>query len=125
MIDFANAKYIKLRRVNDSETDDKMGHLLLDDEQVMMSFRGIRDMVVFTSKRIIALDVQGMTGKKKDYTSLPYNKVQSWSVETAGTFDLDAELDLWFSGMGRVRFEFAGNVDVAYLSKLIAHYVLK
>lgn len=102
-----------------------MGHLLLDDEQVMMSFRGIRDMVVFTSKRIIALDVQGMTGKKKDYTSLPYNKVQSWSVETAGTFDLDAELDLWFSGMGRVRFEFAGNVDVAYLSKLIAHYVLK
>lgn len=70
-----------------------MGHLLLDDEQVMLSFRAIRDMVVFTSKRIIALDVQGMIGKKKDYTSLPYYKVQSWSVETAGLFDPDAHME--------------------------------
>jgi hypothetical protein len=124
MIDFQNASFVKLRRVDDSEADSKLAHLLLDGETMMMSFRGMRDMVVFTSKRIIALNVQGMTGKKKDYTSLPYNKVQAWSVETAGTFDLDAELELWFSGLGKVKFEFAGNVDVAYLSKLIGHFVL-
>jgi hypothetical protein len=65
-----------------------------------------------------------MTGKKKDYTSLPYSKVQAFSVETAGRFDLDAELELWLSSLGRVKFEFKGNTDVAYLNKLVAHYVL-
>ena len=63
-----------------------------------------------------------MTGKKKDYTSLPFAKVQALSL-TAGTFDLDAELELWFSGLGRVEFEFKGKTDVD-LNKLIAHYVL-
>ena len=54
----------------------------------------------------------------------PYSKVQSFSVETAGTFDLDAELDLWFSGLGVVRFEFKGQVDVRQLSQMIAAHVL-
>jgi len=124
-MDFQNANFVKLRHVNNSETDALFPQLLIEGEDILMSFRGIRDMVVFTSKRIIALNIQGMTGKKKDFTSLPYARIQSFSVETAGTFDRDAELDLWFSGLGQVRFEFAGNVDVAYLSKLIAHYVLR
>jgi hypothetical protein len=84
----------------------------------------MRDYIVFTSRRIIAVNVQGITGKKKDYTSLPFAKVQAFSLETAGTFDLDAELELWFSGLGTVKFEFKGNTDVAYLNKLIAHHVL-
>jgi hypothetical protein len=50
---------------------------------------------------LIAVNGQGMTGKKRDFTSLPYNKIQAFSIETAGTFDLDAELDLWFSGLAR------------------------
>ena len=57
-------------------------------------------------------------------TSLPFSKVQAFSVETAGTFDLDAELDLWFSGLGTVRFEFRGNVDLAYISRTIGQFVL-
>ena len=75
----------------------------------------MRDYIVFTSKRIIAVNVQGITGKKKDFTSLPFSKVQAFSLETAGTFDLDAEA-VWFSGLGRVKFEFKGNTDVAYLN---------
>ena len=55
---------------------------------------------------------------------MPFSKVQAFSIETAGTFDLDAELELWFSGLGKVKFEFKGKTDVAYLNKLIAHYVL-
>ncbi len=98
--------------------------LLLDNEQILVAAKTIRDFVVFTDKRIIAVNVQGMTGKKRDFTSLPYSKVQSFSVETAGTFDLDAELDLWFSGLGKVRFEFKGRFDITYLGKLIAHHVL-
>ncbi|WP_062381247.1 PH domain-containing protein [Demequina pelophila] len=124
MIDFQNPSFAKLSHVDNASADSQFAHLLLDGEQVMMSFRGMRDMVVFTSKRIIALNVQGVTGKKKDFTSLPYNKIQTWSVETAGTFDRDAELEVYFSAVGKVKFEFAGNTDVAYLSKLIGHYVL-
>jgi len=124
MIDFQNPSFIKLSRVDNSAADAQFAHLLLDGEQVMMSFRGMRDMVIFTTKRIIALNIQGMTGKKKDFTSLPYNRIQAFSVETAGTFDRDAELEVYFSALGKVRFEFAGNTDVAYLSKLIGHYVL-
>lgn len=70
------------------------------------------------------MNVQGITGKKKGYTSLPFAKVPAFSLETAGTFDLDAELELWSSGLGRVRFEFKGKTDVAYLNKLVAHHVL-
>jgi hypothetical protein len=65
-----------------------------------------------------------MTGKKRDYTSLPFSKVQAFSVETAGTFDLDAELDLWFSGLGKVRLEFKGRVDIRQIGQTIATYVL-
>lgn len=125
MIDFNNGSFVKLQQIPTDQADGSFAALLVEGETIYMAYRGIRDMVVFTSKRIIALNVQGMTGKKKDWTSLPYAKIQTWSVETAGTFDRDAELDLTFSGLGTVRFEFSGSTDVAYLSKLIAHYVLR
>ena len=53
-----------------------------------------------------------------------YSKIQAWSVETAGRFDLDAELELWFSGLGRVRLEFKGQVDIRTIGRLIGDYVL-
>jgi hypothetical protein len=93
-------------------------------EQLVSAFKGLRDFVVFTNKRAIAVNAQGITGKKRDYTSLPYSKIQAFSVETAGNFDLDAELDLWFSGLGMVRFEFKGKVDIRTLANLIGTYVL-
>lgn len=93
-------------------------------EQIQQAFKAMRDYVVFTDKRLIAVNVQGITGKKKDFTSLPYSKAQAFSVETAGTLDLHAELDLWFSGLGKVRLEFKGSADIRRLGQLIAGYVL-
>ena len=93
-------------------------------EEIIQSFRGIRDGVVFTNKRIITINVQGITGKKKDFTSLPYSKIQAYSVESAGVFDLDSELDLWFSGMGRVRFEFVARANVSEICRIISERVL-
>jgi Bacterial PH domain len=98
--------------------------LMIQGEQIVACFKAMRDFVVFTNKRLIAVNVQGMTGKKRDFTSLPYSKVQAFSIETAGTFDLDAELDLWFSGLGNVRLEFKGNADIRQLGQMIATYVL-
>ena len=124
MIDFQNASYVKLGRIDYSDVAGQIDPLLIEGEQGYMAFKGMRDYIVFTSKRIIAVNIQGITGKKKDFTSLPFSKVQAFSLETAGTFDLDAELELWFSGLGKVKFEFEFNTDVAYLNKLIAHHVL-
>ena len=124
MIDFNNASFVKLRPVNDNVFQKMVAPILVNGEEIVRCFQSIRDGVVFTSKRIITINIQGITGKKKDFTSLPYNKIQSFSVETAGAFDLDSELELWFSGMGRVKLEFIGSTDVAHLCKLISEKVL-
>lgn len=68
--------------------------------------------------------MQGITGSKKDFTSLPYSKVQAYSIETAGTFDLDSELEMYFSGLGKVKFEFKGNSDIVQIGQIISEYVL-
>ena len=81
-------------------------------------------MVIFTNRRIIAVNVQGFTGKKRDYSSLPYSKVQAFSLESSGVFDLDAELELWFSGLGKVKFEFDSKFDVRSFSKFLGRYIL-
>lgn len=124
MIDFQNASFMKLKTVPASDFESMISPMFIEGEQIIGTYRGIRDGVVFTNKRIFAINVQGLTGKKKDFTSLPYSKIQAFSVETAGMFDLDSELDLWFSGMGKARFEFTGSTNVAAICKTISGFVL-
>jgi hypothetical protein len=124
VIDFSNGSVFKLSAIHPQEIGPAVAPLMIQGEQIVACFKAVRDFVVFTNKRLIAVNVQGMTGKKRDFTSLPYSKVQAFSVETAGTFDLDAELDLWFSGLGKVRLEFKGNADIRQLGQMIATYVL-
>lgn len=125
MIDFNNASFLKLRPVKDETFYGMIADMFVEGEQVIQSFQSIRDGVVFTTKRIFAINVQGITGKKKDFTSLPYSKIQSFSVETAGVLDLDSELELWFSGLGKVKFEFTSNANVAGICRTISTFVLK
>lgn len=124
MIDFNNASFLKLKRVQDAEFFNLVSAIFIDGEDILSTYRGVRDGVVFTNKRIIAINIQGLTGKKKDFTSMPYSKIQVFSVETAGNFDLDSELELWFSGVGKVKFEFASNANVQEICKSISSFVL-
>ncbi len=124
MIDFANGALFKLSPVDPREIGPAIVPILIQGETIVSAYKAIRDFVVFTNKRLIAVNVQGMTGKKRDFTSLPYAKIQAFSIETAGTFDLDSELDLWFSGLGKVRLEFKGQVDIRHLGQMIASFVL-
>lgn len=124
MIDFQNGSFIKLKPDDIQNVQQIKDKMLIDGEDIFAAFVGMRDRVIFTTKRIIAINVQGLTGKKKDFTSLPYSKIQAFSVETAGVLDLDGELDLYFSGLGKVRFEFSSGVDMVALGKLIAERVL-
>lgn len=124
MIDFENSEFLKLRAVDPGSFSAALNPLLIPGEEIIAGFKTVRDGVVFTNKRVIAINVQGITGKKVDYTSLPYKKIQSYSVETAGVFDLDGELELWFSSVGRVRFEFSSGSDLLQICALISEQVL-
>lgn len=124
MIDFESERVIKLSKTKDNGPLKDVEPLLIQGESVVEVFKGIRDYVMFTTKRIIAVNVQGVTGKKKDFTSLPYSKIQVFSVETNGHFDLDSELELYFSTLGKIRFEFTGGCAITEIGKIIATYVL-
>lgn len=123
MIDFKNGALIKLKKANVNTAD--VQQLFIPGEQIIGCYAALRDYVVFTTKRAISVNVQGVTGKKKDFTSLPYSKIQAFSVETAGMLDMDSELELYFSGLGKVKFEFSGQSDVVRIGQLIGEYVLK
>lgn len=125
MIDFENGTIIKLSKAGDAGAVKDVEPLLVQGESVLSVYKGIRDYVMFTNKRIISVNVQGVTGKKKDFTSLPYSKIQAFSVETNGHFDLDSELELYFSSLGKITFEFAGGSNIADIGKIIGTYVLK
>lgn len=124
MIDFKNSTFAKLRPIDENVFASDIAPMFTSDENIIATYQGMRDGVVFTNKRIIAINVQGLSGKKKDFTSMPYNRVQVYSVETSGLLDNDTELDLWFSGLGHVRFEFIRSMNVADICRLISEKVL-
>ena len=94
MIDFQKSVLFKLEPIPAEQMLATINKFLLEEETVLSVFKTVRDQLVFTSKRIIAANVQGMSGKKVDYTSIPYSKIQTFSVETSGTLDRDCELEI-------------------------------
>ncbi len=105
--------------------DDVLG-LLLEDEEINSAFKTVRDQLVFTNKRIIAIDVQGITGRRKSFSSMPYSKIQFFSIQTPGFAELvpDSELFLMFSNGFTAKFEFKGGVDIGAIGRMISEYVL-
>ena len=124
MIDFNSNSVFVLRK--DKVLDyELVKDIIISGEQILQTYTTVRDKVIFTNKRVISVNVQGLTGAKKDFTSLPYSKIQAFSVETAGVIDADAELDLWFSSVGKVRFRFAkGYSDASEINRIISECVL-
>lgn len=119
MIDFQNSSYLKLRKTNDSAAKDISAILILGEE-IAGCYASVRDHVVFTTKRIIAVNVQGMTGKKKAITSIPYSRIQLFSIETSSVFDIDSELEIYVSGVGQITFEFTGGSDIMAIGQMIS-----
>jgi hypothetical protein len=113
--------------VNQSDLIKEYGKLLADGEEIEMGFKLIRDVFIFTSKRLILVDKQGLTGSKIEYLSISYKSISRFSVETAGTFDLDAELKIWVSSevTPSIKKKFNKSVDVYDVQKVLAHHVLR
>ena len=100
--------------------------LLVTGEECVAAFRNPREQVIFTNKRIIAVDMQGLAGKRKSYATLPYGKVDFFSAKTPGSIGdaTDSELTLSFANGAEVTFKFSGNTDIGKLSRMIAEYIL-
>lgn len=112
--------------VDIDEIRDEYAKLLTPTERIERAYRLIRDMFIFTDKRLILVNVQGITGKKIEYHSIPYHNISHFSIETAGNFDLDAELKIWISGMGTepIAKTFNKSLDIYKLQSILAQYIL-
>ena len=110
--------------VDPKELENEFSHILCDQEKIEAAFKILRDKWVFTNKRLIMQDVQGMTGKKKEYHSVPYKSITHFLVETAGSFDADCEIKIWISGNPKpLEKELKKGIDVIGLQKILANYI--
>lgn len=113
-------------KVDPAKIQTEFGQILGPGETVQHAYQLIRDYFVFTDKRLVLVDKQGFTGSKVAYHSIPYRSITHFTVETAGTFDLDAELKIWISGMPTpVQKRFNRRLSVYEVQAVLAGYVLR
>ncbi len=126
MINFNKNSVWNLRPINVNEVRNELYGLLLNDEVILSAFKIIRDQLVFTNKRIVAIDVQGITGSKRSFSSLPYSKVQFFAIQTPSVMEMvkDSELYLEFSSGFSATFEFKGDVDIGQIGRMVSKYVI-
>ena len=123
MIDFQNPSFIKLKKHN-GLPDEGIKSLFVPNENTVQVYKGVRDYIVFTNKRIIIVNVQGITAKKKDFTSIPYKNINTFSIESAGMLDRDCELEIYISAIGKLYFEFSGSSNIVAIGQMLANYIL-
>lgn len=115
-----------LKPISVDAVRSEVNGLLIGGEEVVMAFQTIRDQLLFTNKRIISIDVQGITGKRKSFSSMPYSKIQYFSIQTPGFAEAfpDSELFIMFSNTFTAKFEFKESVDIGKIGRMISEYVL-
>ena len=113
-------------KVDPATVQQEFAKILAPGETVQHAYQLIRDYFVFTDKRFVLVDKQGMTGSKVEYHSIPYKSITHFSIETAGTFDLDAELKIWISGTATpIQKTFNKKLSIYEVQSVLAGYVLK
>lgn len=112
--------------VDAKELEKDLAATLIEGENVIKGFKIVRDLFIFTDKRLILIDKQGVSGKKVEYHSILYKSISHFSVETGGTFDLDAELKMYISGNANpIQRQFKKGTDIVGVQKMLAQFVLK
>lgn len=112
--------------INIREVQQELAPILFQGENIDKAYKLVRDMFVFTNKRLILIDKQGVTGKKVEYQSIPYKSISRFAVETAGTFDLDAELKIWISSAVEptISKQFRKDSNIYEVQSILAEKVL-
>lgn len=113
-------------KMNIDVAQRELQDVLMPEEKVDLAFKLVRDLLVFTEKRLIIVDKQGMTGKKVEYKSIPYRSISRFSVETSGHFDLDAELKIWISSaeLPAESLQFRSDDSIVAIQKALSQAVL-
>lgn len=112
-------------KIDSSQIQQEFSKILAPEERVEHAYQLIRDYFVFTNKRFVLVDKQGLTGSKVEYHSIPYKSITHFSVETAGTFDLDAELKIWISGTAiPIQKKFNKKLSIYEVQSVLANYIL-
>ena len=124
MIDFNNKPILKFKSEPIDEGNDMVSELLIENEHTVACFASMREKLIFTNKRLITLIRMGIGGNKIDYTSLPYQNILAFSIETHSGFDNHSELEIVIKDLGIIKFELKGDADIQELSRLIAKHIL-
>lgn len=109
--------------VQEIDVPNYVDELLIEGEKAKKAYQTIRDIALFTNKRLIVVDVQGITGKKKEIYSLPYRAINMWSSENAGHIDLNSEVSLW-TRAGFIKINLKRNIDIRSFDKILAEACL-
>ena len=126
-VDFNLSGVFNLKPISLDAVRSDVNGLLINGETPVLAFQTMRDQLLFTNMRIISIDVQGITGKRKSYTSMPYSKIQYFAVQAPGFAELisNAELYLMFNNGKVATYNFQGAVDIGLIGRMISEYVLK
>ncbi|UUX34499.1 PH domain-containing protein [Fundicoccus culcitae] len=114
-------------KVDNQQAEKMVERLLVSNEEIVSTYKLVRDLVIFTNKRLILVDIQGATGTKKQIQNIPYKSISHFVIETAGVNDLDSEIELYISSASEpvVKLEMGRNKDHVYnIGKLLAEEIL-
>jgi len=113
-------------KIDPAKIQREFSQILAAGEVVEHAYQLIRDYFVFTDKRFVLVDKQGVTGSKIEYHSIPYKSITHFSIETGGTFDLDAELKIWISGTASpIQKRFNKKLSIYEVQSVLASYVCR
>ncbi|QED49433.1 PH domain-containing protein [Cytobacillus dafuensis] len=120
----ANQSILEWTLVSECPIPNDVNEILVEGEEAIAAYKTFRDSAIFTNKRLIVRDAQGLSGKKVEIYSLPYSSINMWSTENAGSFfDVNAEVELW-TRAGHIKVNIKKGVDVRKFDKLIANAIL-
>lgn len=117
------ARFSVTDKVLNEEGRELFAMFLSPGENILLYYKHSRDKIIFTDTKLIAIDIQGLTGKKKQFRMFPYSKITSYSFETAGSFDWDSDLKIWVSGVGNFSVKLGRKIDIMEIGKLLSEKV--
>lgn len=127
-VNFNKDSVFNLKPISINDVRPELFKMLITDEKVLFAFKTIRDQLIFTNKRIISIDIQGITGKRKEFATMPYSKIQFFSVQTPAFAEIIADSELWimFSNGFTANFEFKDSkIDIiSDIAKTISEFIL-
>ena len=122
---FLSALIGNASEVDASQLENEFSQLLIDGEEIQHAYKLFRDLIVFTNLRLFLVNKQGMTGKKREYTSVPYKSIDYFTKETAGHFDLDAEIKIWIKSRPEpISLEFKKDTHIHDVFRVLSSYSL-